>query len=320
MLKEGRKLRVASFFAGIGGFDLGFERAGMEVSFQCEIDPHCQSVLKRHWPEVPLHADITTLKPSAIPATDVWCGGWPCQDVSNANSQRAGLEGARSGLFYHLARLLEVVKPSWVVLENVPGLLTADQGTALESIIERLEDIGYMGGWFSANTRDSGLPQDRDRLFFVGTFRSNRSYEFFLDGGELSWDFASSKPQRSQDRSEIRNGARTNSALVVQRRGGFGYTMAKSVCPTIRAQTGKHQGGHSDRPILCREELELGRMREADGFSPRLDSRRGRLIGNSVSPIIAEWIARRILSIEELANPGIAIPSLREAYAVSNQS
>jgi DNA (cytosine-5)-methyltransferase 1 len=93
--------------------------------------------------------------------------------------------------------------------------------------------------------------------------------------------------------------------------------MAKSVCPTIRAQTGKHQGGHSDRPILCREELELGRMRETDGFSPRLDSRRGRLIGNSVSPAIAEWIARRILSIEERVGKTHAMPPLSDAYAIS---
>src|SRR5437868_595569 len=119
-----KHLRVASFFAGIGGFDLGFERAGMPVVFQCELDPHCQAVLKRHWPEVPLHADITTLRAENIPAAEVWCAGWPCQDLSHANVQREGLAGARSGLFQHLARLLEIAQPSWIVLENVPGILT----------------------------------------------------------------------------------------------------------------------------------------------------------------------------------------------------
>jgi DNA (cytosine-5)-methyltransferase 1 len=85
---------------------------------------------------------------------------------------------------------------------------------------------------------------------------------------------------------------------VVQRRGGFGYTAATSICPTIRAQTGRHQGGHSDRPILCGEELDVGRVRGPDGIPRRLDGRRGRLIGNAVSPVIVEWIGRRIVAVE----------------------
>jgi site-specific DNA-cytosine methylase len=84
-------MRVSSFFAGIGGFDLGLERAGMNVVFQCEIDPFCQQILKRHWPHVPLHEDITTLNPATIPAADLWCAGWPCQDLSTANTERTGL-------------------------------------------------------------------------------------------------------------------------------------------------------------------------------------------------------------------------------------
>jgi len=303
-------MRVASFFAGIGGFDLGFERAGMQVVFQCEIDPLCQRVLKRHWPEVPLHADITTLRAADVPGTDLWCAGWPCQDLSAANSQREGLDGARSGLFHHLANLLEVAQPAWIVLENVPGLLSSDEGAALERVIERLEGVGYLGGWFSANTLDAGLPQDRERVFFVASFRSNRAYQFFIDGGELSRDFAPRKPEQTKAGREVRHSDGPNAPLVVQRRGGFGYTMAKSICPTIRAQTGKHQGGHSDRPILVGQKLDLGRMRETHGVSGRLDGRRGRLIGNSVSPTLAEWVARRIVDIEldyQSRIPGLAM-------------
>jgi hypothetical protein len=87
--------------------------------------------------------------------------------------------------------------------------------------------------------------------------------------------------------------------LLVQRRGGFGYTKATSYSPTIRAQTGGHQGGHSDRPILCGQKLDLDRVREIDGLSRRLDGRRGRLIGNAVAPPIAEFIGRTILKIEQ---------------------
>jgi DNA (cytosine-5)-methyltransferase 1 len=140
-------MRVSSFFAGIGGFDLGLERAGMNVVFQCELDPFCKQILKRHWPHVPLHDD-TTLNSATIPAADLlWCAGWPCQDLSTANTERTGLSGKRSGLFFTFMDLVREVRPAWLVMENVPGLLSAEQGTALETVIDTLEANGYLGGW-----------------------------------------------------------------------------------------------------------------------------------------------------------------------------
>ncbi|MGA9379762.1 MAG: hypothetical protein WBV73_13445 [Phormidium sp.] len=114
----------------------------------------------------------------------------------------------------------------------------------------------------------------------------------------MSGDSAARKSSRTQTRSSIREGAIGDTPLVVQRRGGFGYTLAKSVCPTLRAQTGGHQGGHSDRPILCGEKLDLDRVGKIDGVSSRMDGRRGRLLGNAVVPGIAEWIGRKIIEIE----------------------
>jgi DNA (cytosine-5)-methyltransferase 1 len=292
-------MRVSSFFAGIGGFDLGFERAGMNVVFQCEVDPFCQRILKRHWPHTALHDDITTLNPATIPASDLWCAGWPCQDLSTANTERAGLAGKRSGLFFAFMDLVRAVHPAWLVMENVPGLLSAEQGTALESVINTLEANGYLGGWVSCNAADAGLPHNRDRVFFVASYRSERAYHFFTDSSELSGDTAAREPRQAKTRSDLRSGAIGDHPLVVQRRGGFGYTMAKSICPTLRAQTGGHQGGHSDRPILCGEKLDLDRVGEAYGVSSRMDGRRGRLIGNAVVPTISEWIGRRIVAIEK---------------------
>jgi len=290
-------MKVASFFAGVGGFDLGLERAGMEVVFQCEIDPMAQRVLKRHWPEVPIHDDITTLRATAIPSANLWCAGWPCQDLSHANSDRVGLTGKRSGLFHTFMELVSKNTPEWLVMENVPGLLSADSGTALEIVVERLEANGYMGGWFSCDIADAGLPHHRDRVFFVASHRSDSAHQFFVDGNKLSGDFAARRAGRSNARPELRVRAQGDDPLVVQRRGGFGYTAASSICPTIRAQTGGHQGGHSDRPILCGEELDVERVRAADGLPRGMDSRRGRLIGNAVSPLIVEWVGRRILAI-----------------------
>jgi DNA (cytosine-5)-methyltransferase 1 len=292
-------MHVASFFAGIGGFDLGFERAGMSVVFQCEIDPFCQQILKRHWPNVPLHDDITTLNPATIPTSDLWCAGWPCQDLSTANTERRGLAGKRSSLFFAFMDLVREVHPTWLVMENVPGVLSAEAGTALETVIDTLEENGYLGGWVSCNAIHAGLPHDRDRVFFIASFRSECAYHFFANSRELSGDTSSRKPSKAKTRSDFRQVPFGDNPLVVQRRGGFGYTLAKSVCPTLRAQTGGHQGGHSDRPILCGEKLDVDRVGEAYGVSSRMDGRRGRLLGNAVVPKIGEWIGRRILDVEK---------------------
>lgn len=291
-------MRFASFFAGIGGFDLGFQRAGMRPVFHCEIDPYCQQILKRHWPEVPLHGDIKELTPGAIPQADLWAGGWPCQDVSHANAQRKGINGKRSGLFFEFAALARKVRPAWIVLENVSGLLSSDEGKAFESVIDELEEIGYLGVWFACNTLSAGLPHNRERVFLVGSYRSESAYEFYSDGGKLLRDNAPGETREAQVRPSFSKEFVGNTPLLVQRRGGFGYTKAKSYSPTIRAQTGGHQGGHSDRPILCGQKLNVDRVRETDGLPRRLDGRRGRLIGNAVAPPIAEYIGRTILAIE----------------------
>ncbi len=269
----------------------------MEVVFQCEIDTFCQKILKRHWPLVPLHDDITTLGASAIPPADLWCAGWPCQDLSHANTDRKGLAGQRSGLFYTFMELVAEVQPTWLVLENVPGLLSAEHGTALETVIDKLEENGYLGGWLSFNAADAGLPHHRDRVFFIASFRSERAYHIFTDSRELYRDRQEREPSRTKIRSQVRKSTISNAPLVVQRRGGFGYTMAKSICPTLRAQTGGHQGGHSDRPILCGEKLDVDRVGKAYGVSSRMDGRRGRLLGNAVVPTVAEWLGQRVIEV-----------------------
>jgi DNA (cytosine-5)-methyltransferase 1 len=291
-------MRFASFFAGIGGFDLGFQRAGMEPAFHCEIDPFCQRILTRHWPEVPLHGDITTLKAEKIPKAELWAGGWPCQDVSHANAQRKGIHGSRSGLFFSFTELARQVRPPWIVLENVAGLLSSDGGSAFESVINELEEIGYLGIWFTCNTLSAGLPHNRERIFIVGSYKSPVSHQFYSDCGELLRDNSPREASWTETGPGVRGEFIADAPLVVQRRGGFGYTKATRYCPTIRAQTGKHQGGHSDRPILCGQKLDLDRVRETDGVPGRLDGRRGRLIGNAVAPPIAEFIGRRILAIQ----------------------
>src|SRR4051812_29928105 len=120
-------LSVGSLFAGIGGFDLGLERAGMRTAWFCERDPFCQHVLAERWPGVPCYPDITTLRGADVEPVDVLCGGFPCQDLSLAGGG-AGLAGARSGLWSEYARLVGELRPRYVLVENVAALVARGLG------------------------------------------------------------------------------------------------------------------------------------------------------------------------------------------------
>lgn len=165
-------LRVCSLFSGIGGLDLGLERAGMKVVSQCEIDPYARRVLAKHWPNVPCHDDVTTREYTEGEA-DVVCGGFPCQDVSNAG-KRAGLSAPRSGLYLHSIRAIRVVRPKYGVLENVAALL----GGGLDRVLGDLAEIGYGAEWLCVSGRDVGAPHQRERVFIVAHNGKERVQRF----------------------------------------------------------------------------------------------------------------------------------------------
>lgn len=154
----------ASLFSGIGGFDLGLELAGVETVAQCEIDDHARVVLAHHWPEVTRYHDITKLDGRDLRGVDVITGGFPCQDLSVAGKRR-GLSGARSGLFFQLARVVEEARPRLLVWENVPGLLSQDRGGAMREVVGELARIGYFGAWRVLDSQFHGIPQRRRRVF-----------------------------------------------------------------------------------------------------------------------------------------------------------
>lgn len=128
--QQEQPIKINSFFAGIGGFDLGFERQGFRTMMLCENDPFCNRILNRHWPDVQKELDIRNVAAEDIPEAPVWCGGFPCQDISVARgkNERLGLQGERSGLFYDYARLIEQCHPEVVMIENVEGLFSSNQG------------------------------------------------------------------------------------------------------------------------------------------------------------------------------------------------
>jgi DNA (cytosine-5)-methyltransferase 1 len=157
-------LTVGSLFSGIGGLDLGLERAGMSVRWQCEIDPYCRAVLAHHWPGVPCYSDIRAVDGDAE-RVDLICGGFPCQDISSLG-RKAGIEGAKSGLWAEFARVVGELRPSYVLVENVTVL----RSRGLDRVLGDLSELGYDAEWDCLSAREFGAPirgRGRDRIFIV---------------------------------------------------------------------------------------------------------------------------------------------------------
>jgi DNA (cytosine-5)-methyltransferase 1 len=156
-------MRIGSLFSGIGGLDLGLERAGVgRTVWQVEADPFCRGVLARHWPDAVRYDDVREVRGGAVEPVDLLCGGFPCQDVSNAG-KRAGLDGERSGLWYEFDRLVGELRPRFVVIENVAALLGRGGPDVLRSLAAR----GYDAWWDCVPASAVGAPHRRDRLFIV---------------------------------------------------------------------------------------------------------------------------------------------------------
>jgi DNA (cytosine-5)-methyltransferase 1 len=158
-------MTFGSLFAGIGGLDLGLERAGMECRWQVEIDPFARQVLAKHWPDVPRYEDVRDVGSENLEPVDLICGGFPCQDISHAGnrSDRNGVRGERSGLWAEFARLIRELRPRYVLVENVSALLVRGLGTVLGD----LAAVGYDAEWDVLPAATFGAPQRRERVFLV---------------------------------------------------------------------------------------------------------------------------------------------------------
>lgn len=169
-------LTFLDFFSGVGGFRHGLELAGMKCIGFCEKDKFARKSYeamydtKGEW----FHDDITTIDPTRLPKADLWCAGSPCQNVSIAG-KRAGLYGERSGLFFTFVELIksqkEEDKPEWVLLENVKGLLSSGGGRDYLDYLSILDESGYDLEWQVFNSKDYGVPQNRERIYTIGHLR-----------------------------------------------------------------------------------------------------------------------------------------------------
>lgn len=256
-------MRVGSLFSGIGGLDLGLERAGMTVAWQSEVDPYACRVLAKHWPNVPNLGDITTIDWSTVEPVDLICGGYPCQPFSLAGVRR-GESDARH-LWPYFADALRVLRPPWALLENVPGHLSLGFGRVLGDLAE----LGFDAWWDCIPAAAVGAPHLRYRVFVVA----------HANGSRLAWHAKAQRQGREVHPDEQR-------LVDADRR-------REDVADTHGARL---EDRRATRPAHHRDhwsvEPDVGRV--AHGVPHRVD--RLRALGNAVVPQVAEYVGHLIMN------------------------
>ena len=206
-------LTFVSLFSGVGGFDLGLERAGWRCVAQVEWDPQCQAVLARHWPDVPRWADVVDVSGHDLPPADVVAFGSPCQDLSVAGKRAGFVDGGRSNLFFEAIRIIKEMRnatgtlPRFVIWENVVGALSSNGGGDFAAVIDALAEIGAMDiGWRVLDARYFGVPQRRRRIFVVADLAGRCAGAISTEPEGVCWDSASSGEARSSSATGIGGG------------------------------------------------------------------------------------------------------------------
>ena len=294
-------IRVASFFSGIGGIDLGLEQAGMKVVFQCEINTFGRAVLQKHWPKVKLEGDINNVKAEEIPQAELWCGGFPCQDLSLANQgKRKGLEGARSGLFYTFAELIRAQKkkPRWILMENVPGLLNSRKGDDFRRLLITMEELGYGISWRVLDAKYFGTPQRRRRIYIVASYQSICSAEVLFEPGATQ---ITAKSGQIQEHSYAESLGRENQVTDFYAIQHAGIGRRPSAGPQAKGYRNDGETytcdsrGSSD--AVCQTH-DAFRIRTSAGIPGKLDSSRWKALGNAVAVPVIKWIGQRIVIVD----------------------
>jgi len=224
-------MNVLSLFAGIGGIDLGLERAGMRIVGQVEIDPFCRGVLERHWPRVPRHDDVRTAlrwwRREDRPDVDVVAAGFPCQPVSSVGYKRG--EDDERWLWPDTVRIVRALRPAWTVLENVPGILRHGFGTVLGD----LAAIGYDAEWHCLSACAFGAPHKRERVFIVAHTDDERRSERTGDERPGGWTEPTNRREWSAEPGVDRM------AYGVPRRVDRVRSLGNAVVPQVAEHVGR---------------------------------------------------------------------------------
>jgi DNA (cytosine-5)-methyltransferase 1 len=278
-------LQLLDTFSGIGGFSYAAEHivGGFETVGFVEREPYCQRILGKHWPNVPIYDDITTFN-SKPHSADVICGGFPCQDISTAGKQAGIKEGTRSGFFYELMRVIRLVQPRYVVLENVAAILA----NGLDTVLGELAEAGFDAEWACIPASAVGACHQRDRWWLV-------AYTPHLRSNGQQAGHAGEFGVRAVSEFGDGSGAPANiSSQRLERQKPAWRFAARQLCPDW--------GGYISEPVLRRGD---------DGLSGRVD--RLKALGNAVVPQVAAIPLARVLELERVraANPATHPPDMQ---------
>jgi DNA (cytosine-5)-methyltransferase 1 len=298
-------MKYLSLFSGIGGFELGIGDKGECIGFS-EIDKYATAIYSKHFPQHKNYGDITKIEPADLPDFDLLVGGFPCQSFSIAG-RRGGFEDTRGTLFFEIARIVKNKRPPLLLLENVKGLLSHDEGRTFAVVISTLNDLGYDLQWQVLNSKDFGVPQNRERIFIVGHLRGIPRPQVFPFGENDGVPEIANGSEKRQSQAPISHTLRGNNDkadqvyVIHNVYGGFGEEKVrkfKDYSPTLRTPKG---GGHIPNvvtgfqirrftPVEC-ERLQGFPDNWTAGIS---DAQRYKCLGNAVTVNVIEQLIHRI--------------------------
>lgn len=311
-----RKLRFVSTFAGVGGFDTGFEDEGMECVMQVEIEKHRRNILASHWPHVPRREDVTTTTGSDLPEHEVLAGGFPCQGTSGGAPNRLGLADPRSRNFWEFARLVEEYRPEWFILENPTGFLVSGpkRGWDFWSATNHLVQLGYSLAYRVVDAADCGSAQRRLRVLLVGHRGADpaRPASVLADaegggagvgldhegrgtGSGLTLVGSAEAGQRVAWRKSRRPRSDSDYATYVE--DGLANTLTGFDSGYGVRQT--HIISDNDRPrMLTIQEWERLQGFPDDWTAAAPMSHRFKALGDAMNVHMARWLARRLVAVD----------------------
>lgn len=283
--------KMVSLFAGIGGFELGFKRVGIETVLACEIDPIAQHVLKANMPNLRIASDVCDL--TKLPSdTDILCAGFPCQDISTIGV-KTGLSGERSSLVREVFRLLRQHRVEWVIFENVPNMLHLRKGEAIQTIVEELESLGYRWAYRMIDSL-AFLPQRRRRVYVVASLH-NDPRKVLLSGSSY------------KEQGLITSEEFIEPCGFYWTEGKYAIGLYQNAIPTLKVGSSI---GIPSPPAIAFPDGSVGSpdIRDAErlqGFpidwtkpaeEMAKSSSRWKLVGNAVTVDVVAWIAGKILN------------------------
>jgi len=264
-------MKFIDLFCGVGGFRIALEKAGHECVFSSDIDKYARWVYEYRFGEKP-EGDIRKINARKIPNHDILCAGFPCQSFSIAGKRR-GFKDTRGTLFFEIARIAKQKQPQYLFLENVKGLLSHDKGRTFETILKTLDELGYNAEWQVLNSKNFGVPQNRERVFIIGHLRG-RSREQIFPFREITEEVSGISIKKVGNKNPSEKG---QSGLVYSDKG-----LAPSICAGGKNPNRNRDIGYNCGLVFTQERKEI---REYKDEVPTLKQRMG-TGGNNVPMVI----------------------------------